>query len=104
MRPQAEHDALQQARLYQQTEAFRHEYKRRAGVEGTISQAVRAFGLRQARYVGLAKTHVQEIGTAVALDLCRWVEVAPPETAGQDAHIPLCCFSTRCLGEFASSI
>jgi transposase len=74
VRPQAEHDALQQARLYQQTEAFRHEYQRRAGVEGTISQAVRAFGLRQARYVGLAKTHLQEIGTAVALDLCRWVD------------------------------
>jgi transposase len=74
VRPQAEYDALQQARLYQQTEAFRQEYKRRAGVEGTISQAVRAFGLRQARYVGLAKTHLQEIGTAVALDLCRWVD------------------------------
>ena len=74
VRPQAEHNALQQARLYQQTEAFRYEYKQRAGVEGTISQAVRAFGLRQARYVGLAKTHLQEIGTAVALDLCRWVD------------------------------
>lgn len=74
VRPQAEHNALQQARLYQQTEAFRYEYKQRAGVEGTISQAVRAFGLRQARYVGLATTHLQEIGTAVALDLCRWVD------------------------------
>jgi len=74
VRPQAEHDALQQARLYQQTEAFRHEYKRRAGIEGTISQAVRAFGLRQARYVGVAKLHLQAIGTAVALDLCRWVD------------------------------
>jgi len=72
VRPQAEHEALQQARQYQQTEAFRHEYARRAGVEGTISQAVRAFGLRQARYLGLAKTHVQEVGTAVAINLCRW--------------------------------
>lgn len=74
VRPQAEHEALQQARLYQQSEAFRQEYARRAGVEGTISQAVRAFGLRQARYVGLAKTHLQEIGTAVALDVCRWAD------------------------------
>jgi len=72
--PQAEHEALQHARLYQQSEAFRQEYARRAGVEGTISQAVRAFGLRQTRYVGLAKTNLQEIGTAVALDLCRWVD------------------------------
>ena len=74
VRPQAEHEALQHARLYQQSEAFRQEYARRAGVEGTISQAVRAFGLRQTRYVGLAKTNLQEIGTAVALDLCRWVD------------------------------
>ena len=74
VRSQAEHEALQQARRYQQTPAFRQEYARRAGVEGTISQAVRAFGLRQARYVGLAKTNLQEIGTAVALDLCRWVD------------------------------
>jgi transposase len=54
VRPQAEHEALQQARLYQQTQAFRQEYAHRAGVEGTISQGVRAFGLRQARYLGLA--------------------------------------------------
>jgi len=74
VRPQAEHEALQHARRYQQTPAFRQEYARRAGVEGTISQAVRAFGLRQTRYVGLAKTNLQEIGTAVALDLCRWVD------------------------------
>jgi transposase len=74
VRPQAEHEALQHARLYQQSEALRQEYARRAGVEGTISQAVRAFGLRQTRYVGLAKTNLQEIGTAVALDLCRWVD------------------------------
>jgi len=74
VRPQAEHEALQHARLYQQSEAFRQEYARRAGVEGTISQAVRAFGLRQTRYVGLAKTNLQESGTAVALDLCRWVD------------------------------
>jgi transposase len=72
VRRQAEHEALQQARRYQQTEAFRQDYARRAGVEGTISQAVRAFGLRQARYLGLAKTHVQELGTATAINLCRW--------------------------------
>lgn len=74
VRPHAQHDALQQARQYQQTPAFRQEYAHRAGVEGTISQAVRAFGLRQARYVGLAKTNVQEIGTAVALNICRWAD------------------------------
>jgi transposase len=34
VRPQAEHEALQQARRYQQTEAFRQEYARRAGGGG----------------------------------------------------------------------
>ena len=72
VRPQAEHEALQQARLSQQTQAFRQDSARRAGVEGTISQGVRAFGLRQARYLGLAKTHLQELGTATAINLCRW--------------------------------
>jgi transposase len=72
VRPQVEHEALQQARQCQQTQAFRQDYARRAGVEGTISQGVRAFGLRQARYLGLAKTHLQELGTATALNLTRW--------------------------------
>ncbi|HAX84998.1 MAG TPA: hypothetical protein DCY91_01770 [Cyanobacteria bacterium UBA11370] len=40
----------------------------RAGVEGTISQAVGAFGLRHCRYLGLAKTHLQHIATAAAPD------------------------------------
>ena len=31
----------------------------RAGVEGSLSQGVRIAGLRQARYIGLAKTHLQ---------------------------------------------
>lgn len=69
---QAEHEALQQARQHQQTEAFQQDYAHRAGIEGTISQGVRAFGLRQARYVGLAKTHLQEVGTATAINVCRW--------------------------------
>ncbi len=43
----------------------------RAGIEGTISQAVRVFDLRQARYRGLAKTHLQHVATAVAINLDR---------------------------------
>jgi transposase len=45
LRPQAEHEALQQARQQQQTEAFQQEYAHRAGIEGTISQGVRATGV-----------------------------------------------------------
>ena len=69
--PQAQHEALQQRRQEQQTDGFRRAYGRRAGIEGTISQAVRAFELRHTRYWGLAKTHLQHVCTAVALNLCR---------------------------------
>jgi transposase len=49
LRPQALHDTLQHARQREKTPEFKAEYKKRAGIEGTISQGVRAFGLRRAR-------------------------------------------------------
>jgi transposase len=74
VRPKAEHEALQQRREQQQTEAFKEKYKKRAGVEGTISQGVRLCDVRRSRYIGLAKTHLQHIITAAALNLIRVVE------------------------------
>ncbi len=71
VRPQAQHEALQHARQQQQTEAWKKQYAKRAGVEGTVSQAVRGFGLRECRYIGLAKTHLQHILTASAINLSR---------------------------------
>jgi transposase len=68
---QEEYEALQSGRARQQTPEFAHLYARRAGIEGTFSQGVRAFGLRQARYRGLRKTHLQQVATATALDLAR---------------------------------
>ncbi len=38
VRPQVEHQALQHRRQQQQTEDFKEKYKKRAGVEGTMSQ------------------------------------------------------------------
>ena len=72
--PRASYEALQARRRDQQTPAFWQSYKPRAGIEGTLSQGVRAFGLRRARYRGLAKTHLQHIFTAVAMNLMRLVE------------------------------
>jgi transposase len=49
-------------------------------VEGTISQGVRAFGLRKARYLGNAKVHLQHILTAAAMNLARlfaWISEVP---------------------------
>jgi transposase len=71
VRPQAAHEALQARRQEQRTPEFRKVYKVRAGIEGTISQAVRAMGVRRARYDGLHKTHLQHILTAVAINLVR---------------------------------
>jgi transposase len=78
--PQAQQAALQAARAHQTTDAFKAAYAARAGVEGTLSQGVRSFGLRRARYVGQAKTHLQHVVTAVAINVVRlaaWVRGTP---------------------------
>jgi transposase len=46
---QDEHQALQALRHQQNTTAWQAKYVKRAGVEGTLSQGVRAFGLRHCR-------------------------------------------------------
>jgi len=53
LRPRAEQEAIQTARARQQSDGFATAYAQRAGVEGTMAQAVRVCGLRQARYRGL---------------------------------------------------
>lgn len=83
-RPRAQHEALQQRRQEQKTPEFQADYQARAGAEGTISQAVRRCGLRRARYIGQAKTHLQNVATAAALNLSRladWFsEIQPRKT------------------------
>ena len=70
-RPRAEHEALQEARRQQETEEWRQRYATRAGVEGTLAQALQLFDLRHCRYIGLAKTRLQHVLTAVALNIVR---------------------------------
>jgi transposase len=71
LRPQAEYEALKRARDRQETDEFKTRYKKRAGIEGTISQGTRSFELRRSRYLGLAKTHLQHLATAAAINLTR---------------------------------
>lgn len=81
LQPQAEHEAIQAARQRQQTVAFQQEYAHRAGIEGTISQGVRAFGLRRARYRGMRKVQLQHVVTAAAMNIQRvldWLNDVPP--------------------------
>lgn len=72
--------ALQKARKRQETTAFKRAHAQRAGIEGTLSQGVRRCRLRRARYVGRAKTHLQHIFTATALNFVRigeWLAGTP---------------------------
>jgi hypothetical protein len=71
IRPRHVHHALQQARARQNTKAFKTTYALRARVEGTIRQAVAVTDTRHARYRGLAKTHLEHLYSAVALNLIR---------------------------------
>ena len=69
--PRREHEVLMAARARERTDEYRKTYAQRQGIEGTISQGVRAFGLRRARYRGLAKTGLQHVATAAAINLDR---------------------------------
>lgn len=71
--PQLQYEALKAARAIHASAEGQQRYKRRAGIEGTLSQGVRAFGLRQSRYRGLSKTHLQNIAIAAAMNLDRLV-------------------------------
>ena len=67
------HDLIKKKRAYQKTDEFWDVYRQRAGVEGTISQAAWVLGMRQSRYRGLDKTHLQNVLIAAAINLTRVV-------------------------------
>ena len=78
--PQDQYEALRAAQTWYDSEEGQQGYKRRAGVEGTLSQGVRSFGLRCARYRGLEKTHLQHVATAAAMNIDRivaWLDERP---------------------------
>lgn len=71
LHPQEQHEALQAAREQQTTKEFQERYATRSGIEGTISQGVRANDLRVSRYLGLEKTHLKHLFTAAAMNVTR---------------------------------
>jgi transposase len=78
--PREQYEALDAARAWYGSAEGIERYQQRAGVEGTLSQGVRAFGLRRTRYRGLPKTHVQHIATAAAINIDRivaWLDERP---------------------------
>lgn len=69
--PKEQYEAQLAARQRQRSDDFKKLYGERAGIESTISQGVRRTRLRYARYIGLARTHLQEIASAAAINLAR---------------------------------
>ena len=77
---QEEHETMRQVRVQQTTNEFKERYNTRAGIEGTISQAVRGCDLRQSRYLGLAKTHLHNVLSSLAVNvhrLANWFDEKP---------------------------
>jgi transposase len=80
VRPQAHHEAMQAARQRQETSEFKEQYALRSGVESSLSQGIRRFAVRQSRYRGLARTHLQHLLTATAMNIVRviaWLKGEP---------------------------
>lgn len=79
-RTKDDHQAIQAIRQQQTTREWQSRYIQRAGVEGTLSHGVRAYELRETRYIGLAKTHLQHILTAAGINIVRavaWLQGTP---------------------------
>jgi transposase len=71
--PRPEYEALNAARSRMHDPAWKRRYRVRAGVEGTLSRGVRAFGMRRSRYIGLARTGLQQACTGAAMNVSRAV-------------------------------
>jgi len=64
-------DLLEPCRARAKTEEFKQEFKLRSQIEGSLSELVRGYGARYARYRGRAKNQLQAHFTAVAVNLSR---------------------------------
>jgi transposase len=69
--PRDQYELQAAARAGQDSKDWHEDYRRRAGIEATMSQAVTVTGCRRARYRGLPKTRLEHIYSAVALNLHR---------------------------------
>ncbi len=81
---------LMERRAEAETEAFKERLHPRAGSEGTISELVRAHGMRQARYRGASKQRLQAYFTAAAANLkrlARFLALKAAEKGIADAQV-----------------
>jgi transposase len=88
VRPQAHHEAIQAARQRQETAEFNAQYALRAGVESRLSQGIRRVDLRQSRYIGLARTPLQQLLNATAMNVVRVIAWLRGEPLGERRRKP----------------
>src|SRR5215813_11440433 len=103
--PRAEAEAVAAARAWYASAAGQAQYAQRAGIEGTLSQGVRAFGLRRTRYWGVAKTHVQHVAIAAAINIDRivaWLAERPRAMTRISRFAALAPANADKLGEAAA--
>jgi transposase len=82
-RPREYYEALQSAREREGTAEFKAEYAKRAGIEGSVSRAVRTCEVRRSKYIGLTKTHLHHLLSATSLSFLRvgeWLMGVPKAT------------------------
>lgn len=92
LRERDHYEVLQAARQRQQTELFKAQYARRAGIEGTISQGTHNGDLRRSRYVGFVKTRLMHLIVGAALNFMRvaaWLAETPRSRTRQSAFAAL---------------
>ncbi len=92
IRPRDQYAALQAARARQASAEFKDQYATRSGIEGSLSQGIRAFEMRRSRYIGQARTHLQNLLTAAAMNFVRvslWLAETPRAPTRQSAFVRL---------------
>src|SRR5262249_51930279 len=105
LHPRTQYEALEAARARFSSEAGQELYKRRAGIEGTLSQGGRTCGLRRTRYRGVPKTQLQHGAIAPALNVDRifaWPDERPQATTRVSRFAALAPASVGHPGEAAA--
>jgi hypothetical protein len=69
--PRNLHTIQQTNRAAQTDPDWQRVYHRRAGIEATLSEAIRAYGLRHTRHRGQARTHVRHVLIACGMNAAR---------------------------------
>jgi hypothetical protein len=72
----AYHEWVKERRAEQRTPEFQAAYASRSGIEATLSEQVRVYGLRYARYIGVRRVRLQHLMIGAATNLkraARWI-------------------------------